>query len=65
MKKVENIAWTSDTFKENMKKNASGIYVTRKNYTKDLDNLQLLGVINVLCNDYTRIYSVRRSDHHV
>ena len=65
MKKMENIAWTSDTFKENMEKNASGIYVTRKNYTKDLDNLQLLGVINVLCNDYTRIYSVRRSDHHV
>ncbi len=65
MKKIENIAWTSDTFKENMEKNASGIYVTRKNYTKDLDNLQLLGVINVLCNDYTRIYSVRRSDHHV
>lgn len=65
MKKIENIAWTSDTFKENMGKNASGIYVTRKNYTKDLDNLQLLGVINVLCNDYTRIYSVRRSDHHV
>ena len=65
MKKIENIAWTSDTFKENMEKNASGIYVTRKNYTKGLDNLQLLGVINVLCNDYTRIYSVRRSDHHV
>ena len=65
MKKIENIAWTSNTFKENMEKNASGIYVTRKNYTKDLDNLQLLGVINVLCNDYTRIYSVRRSDHHV
>lgn len=65
MKKMENIAWTSDTFEENMEKDASGIYVTRKNYTKDLDNLQLLGVINVLCNDYTRIYSVRRSDHHV
>ena len=65
MKKMENIAWTSDTFKENMEKDASGIYVSRKNYTKDLDNLQLLGVINVLCNDYTRIYSVRRSDHHV
>lgn len=65
MKKTENIAWTSDTFEENMEKDASGIYVTRKNYIKDLDNLQLLGVINVLCNDYTRIYSVRRSDHHV
>lgn len=43
--------------------------VTRKNFTRDLaentDNLQLLGVINVLGNDYTNVYSVRRSDHHV
>lgn len=65
MKKIEIIAQTSDTYKENMEKNASGIYVTRKNHTKDLDHLQLLGVINVLCNDYTSVYSVRRSDHHV
>ena len=65
MNKIEIIAQTSDTYKENMEKNASGIYVTRKNHTKDLDHLQLLGVINVLCNDYTSVYSVRRSDHHV
>lgn len=43
--------------------------VSKKELTSDLtgrtDNLQLLGVINVLGNDYTNVYSVSRADHQV
>ena len=43
--------------------------VSDKELSSDLrggtDNLQLLGVINVLGNDYTNVYSVKRADHTV